>query len=506
MFTSPRALSRSTLVSPTGTHTAQTQISQPSIPASTSLSTSRRNRAQTLSRPHASFARLSSDITSATRRMLSGSSPRSGARHSTDVWTPTAFAPLTPHTAPRPMHASPSRSQRTPDSPRKGAHNVTYTHGLVSPISPPTRRLRPSSVHFSRLPVSPFLSVSPPRRNTPGPVKYDTLGYSTPVLDARPAYATPPSSSRAQYTLPDLFNSPVDSLHGQTKVLLDWHEYNAPLISAFHDGPLSSSSSFSFSATESGSDSLFSPTALQFFIAERDVQAEFPTTSPLVRMVQALREEFGAGTTLFSTPAPRVQAAVRVPPPKKVTVMQAPEVQPQTAQVERWPLALHSCANSRGLRRTPAQRLAESGRASTRSPHTVIAPGTSAVQTGAQPSNPTRPDGFLSERASARRFPTRELTQRLDRPRSAPPMPLRPFIEAMSESVVAPKAAPPMRAKSFLSRFTGKAKHSPPPTASLELPPAGPQLMRSNTTGRRGETFPFLSMMRSQVLMSRVIR
>jgi hypothetical protein len=467
MMLSPLRLpSRSTPATPPSTPTLS-QLSRPpassyfrSMPQRASI---RRQITRTVT--YASIARLSSDITSATRRMLSPTPPRGNTKENATVWSPEVAMPITPRKPLDPFGVSLSRARRTPDSPRRGLQHASFAYGLPSP--PPTRRTRPSSVRLARLPIAPFAVSSPPHRTNPasGSTRGDHVvtppssEHATPVSAAHQVYlATPTSGRRIQHPLAR--SSPGSPLaRKSSNIGLDYFKNKCneegTLLSAFRSVNFSLSSTCSFSDT--GLDSC-SSTVLQLYVAGRDVPAVFSTTSPLAMMIQQAREEQSPKKGQLSQPTVSVQPVSDVPGLRVAQTTRAPVVEMQVAQVEQWPEVLPGCIGGRGLR---------------------------GVDGGATRS---------SESASVRRArPTRQprANERMDRPQSTPPVSLRLSVDRdiSVPTGIGPKFMPLMRTRSILSRLAGKAKVASPPAASLGVPrgaTGGGSLVRSNTTGRRG--------------------
>ena len=473
MLSPLRLPTRSTPATPPSTHTL-VQLSRPPTSSYFRSMPQRANIRQiTRTVTYASIARLSSDITSATRRMLSPTPPRGNTKENATVWSPANAMPITPRKPLGPLGVTLSRARRTPDTPRKGSQHATFAYGLPSPTSPPARRLRPSSVRLARLPIAPF-AVSPPSRraNALSRMGEDHLvtppssKCATPVSAAHQVYPATPTSGRG---IQQQF-SPRSPLAGKSSTirfdnLKDRSNEEEILLSAFRSVSFSSSSSLSFSGIDDGLDSLFSPTALQLYVSGRDVPAVFSTTSPLAKMIQQAREEHGPRKGKLSQQTVGVQSVSYVPDLRVAQTTRAPEVEMQVARVELWTEALPGCMGARGLGSVGTSRSDERGGAThsseSASGHTVV-----------------------------RARPTRQLNRRMDRPQSTPPISLR--LSADSISVPAgtgPKFTPLMRTRSILSRLTGKAKVASPPATSLGIPGSATSrggLVRSNTTGKRG--------------------
>ncbi|KAH9008689.1 hypothetical protein EDB83DRAFT_487186 [Lactarius deliciosus] len=234
---------------------------------------------------YASIARLSSDITSATRRMLSPTPPRGNTKENATVWSPAVAMPITPRKGlPGPLWVTLSKARRTPDTPRKGSHHATFAYGLPSPISPPTRRLRPSVVRISRLPIPPFAVSTPPRRANPA----SRANGNHIVTPSSECYPTTPTSGRGIQYPRSSPRSPLSRKSSSIELDIVKNHCNEeePLLSAFRGVSFSLSPSCSFSGIDNGLESLFSSTVLQLYVAGRDVPTLFSTTSPLAKMVQ----------------------------------------------------------------------------------------------------------------------------------------------------------------------------------------------------------------------------
>jgi hypothetical protein len=427
---------------------------------------------------YASIARLSSDITSATRRMLSPSPPRGNTKENATVWSPAVAMPITPRKPLGPFAGVTlsGGARRTPD---KGSQHATFAYGLPSPTSPPARRLRPSSVRLARLPIAPFVISSPPRRTSPASrMEGDYVATppssecTAPVSADHQAYPVTPTSSRGyQHILssprsPSPLSRKLSSIGvGNFKTQCDEEER---LISAFRSVSFSSSSSLSFSGfDEGGLNSQSSSTVLQLYVTGRDVPVIFSTTSPLAKMIQQAREEYGPRKGKLRQPILGVQPVRDVPDLRVAQTTRAPEVEMQVAQVEQWTEALPGCMGTRGLGSVGAPRSDERASSESTSGHNT-------PSRGARPKR--RPNG------------------RMDRPQSTPPVSLR--LSADSTSIptgTGPKFMPVMRTRSILSRLTGKAKVASPPAPSLGAPggaTGGGSLVRSNTTGKRGASHP----------------
>ena len=475
MLSPLRLPSRSTPATPPPTPTLA-QSSRPpassyfrSMPQRTSI------RQITRTATYASIARLSSDITSATRRMLSPSPPRGNTKENATVWSPALAMPITPRKPLVPLGVTLSKaSRRTPDS----QQHATFTYGLPSPVSPPSRRLRPSSVRLARLPIPPFAAVSSPTRrtNTVSRTGGDHL-FTPPRSEcatfasaARQVYPATPTTSGRGYQ--HLRSSPISPLARKSssiglapfKIQCDEEE---PLLSAFRSVSFSSSSSLSSSGIDDGFDSLLSSTVLQLYVAGRDVPALFSTTSPLAKMVQQAKEERGPGKGKIRQTTVDIQPLSDVSDLRVAQTTRAPIVEPLTAQVEQWPENLSGCIGARGAAHSRSDGHGGTIHSS------EFTPGQTAV------------------RARPRRRPI----ERMERPQSTPPVFLRvSAADRMSGPTgTSPKFMPLMRTRSILSRLTGKAKVvSSPVAASLGVPggtTGGAGLVRSNTTGKHGAFF-----------------
>lgn len=470
MLSPLRLPSRSTPPTPPPTPT----LAQLSRPPASSYFCSMPQRASirqiTRTATYASIARLSSDITSATRRMLSPSPPRGNTKENATVWSPTLAMPITPRKPFVPLGVTLSKARRTPDS-----QHATFAYGLPSPISPPSRRLRPSSVRLARLPIPPF-SVSPPSRRTNTASRKGGDQLVTPPRSecatfasaARQVYPASPTSGRG---IQRLQTSPISPLARKSssiglatfKTQCDEEEI---LLSAFRSVSFSSSSSLSFSGIDDGSDSLLSLTVLQLYVAGRDVPALFSTTSPLAKMVQQAKEDYGPRKGKLRRPTISVLPLSDVPGLRVAQTTRAPLVEPQMAQVEQWPEVLHGCIGTRGMGSV--------------GPHSR-----SDGHGGA-----THPSEFTSGQTAVRSLPRRQPNERMERPQSTPPVFLRVSPDSISGPIgTGPKFMPLMRTRSILSRLTGKAKVASPPVTSIGVPggaSGGGGLVRSNTTGKSG--------------------
>ena len=473
MLSPLRLPTRSTPSTPPSTHTLA-QLSHPHASSYFRIMPQRTSIRQiTRTVTYASIARLSSDITSATRRMLSPTPPRGNTKENATVWSPANAMPITPRKPLGPLGVTLSRARRTPDTPRKGSQHATFAYGLPSPISPPARRLRPSSVRLARLPIAPFV-VSPPSRRA-NPVSRtggDHLAtppsskYATPVSAARQVYPATPTSGRGieQQSSP---RSPL--ARKSSTICLDNFKNQfteeETLISAFRGVSFSSSSSLSFSGIDDGLDLLSSPTVLQLYVTGCDVPAVFSTTSPLAQMIQLAREEYGPRKGKLSQQTVGVQSVSEVPDLRVAQTTRAPEVEVQVARVELWTEAFPGCMGIRGLGSMGTPRSDEHGGA-------------------------THSSESASGHTAVRARPTRQPSGRVDRPQSTPPIPLRLSADSISVPTgTGPKFTPMMRTRSILSRLTGKTKVASPPATSLGIPgiaTGGGSLVRSNTTGKRG--------------------
>ncbi|KAH9025231.1 hypothetical protein EDB85DRAFT_2149929 [Lactarius pseudohatsudake] len=428
---------------------------------------------------YASIARLSSDITSATRRMLSPTPPRGNTKENATVWSPAVAMPITPRKGPPgPLWVTLSKARRTPDTPRKGPHHATFAYGLPSPISPPTRRLRPSAVRISRLPIPPFAFSTPPRHANPAS-RVNGNHMVTPSSECYPA--TPTSGRGIQYPLSSP-RSPLSrkSSNIELDIVKDHCNEDEPLLSAFRDVSFSLSPSCSFSGIDNGLESLFGSTVLQLYVAGRDVPALFSTTSPLAKMVQQAREEQSIRKGKLCQPTVGVQFVSDVTSLRVAQSTRAPVVEPQVVQVEQWPEVLPGCMGSRGLQGV-----------------------------GAHPSSDGHGDDAArsSEPASGHtlvhaRPMTRQPNERVNRPQSTPPVSSRLPADSLSVPTgIGQKFMPLMRTRSVLSRITGKAKVVSTPVTSLGIPGGATgedSLVRSDTTGKRSETrLPQLRSMRN---------
>ena len=481
MLSPLRFPSRSTPATPPSTPTL-TQLSRPhassyfrSMPQRASI------RQITRTVTYASIARLSSDITSATRRMLSPTPPRGNTKENATVWSPAVAMPITPRKPLGPLRVTLSKARRTPDSPRKGSQHATFAYGLPSPISPPTRRMRPSSVRLARLPILPFAVSSPPRRTNPASraggdhmVTPPSSERATPVSAAHLVYPATPTSGRGIQHPRSSPRSPLS--RKSSSICLDNFknqcDEEGTILSAFRGVSFSLSPSCSFSGIDNGLDSLFSSTVLQLYVAGRDVPAVFSTTSPLAKIIQQAREEQSPRKGQPSQPTVCVQSVSDVPSLRVAQTTRAPVLEPQVAQVELWPEVLPGCIGTRGLR-----------------------------SVGAHPkSNGQRGVARASESASGhtlvRARPARQPNERVDRPQSAPPVSLRLSADSISVPTgIGPKFMPLMRTRSILSRLTGKAKVASSPATRVGVPGGvtargGGSLVRSNTTGKRGASHP----------------
>lgn len=481
MLSPLRLPSRSTPATPPPTPTLA-QLSRPpassyfrSMPQRTGI------RQITRTATYASIARLSSDITSATRRMLSPSPPRGNTKENATVWSPSLAMPITPRKPLVPLGATLSKApRRTPDS----QQHATFAYGLPSPVSPPSRRPRPSSVRLARLPIPPFATVSSPTRrtNTSSRTGGDHL-FTPPRSEcatfasaARQVYPTTPTTSGRGTRR--LRSSPISPLARKSSSIgLSTFENQCdkeePLLSAFRSVSLSSSSSLSSSGIDDGLDSLVSSTVLQLYVAGRDVPALFSTTSPLAKMVQQAREEHGPRKGKIRQPTVNVQPLCDVSDLRVAQTTRAPIVEPLAAQVEQWTEGLSGCIGTRGT----AQSRSDGHGGTTRS--SEFTPGQTVVH--------------------AR--PRRQPIERMERPQSTPPVFLRvPAADNTSGPTgTSPKFMPLIRTRSILSRLTGKAKVvSSPVATSLGVPggaTGGAGLVRSNTTGRHGAFSPGLNLL-----------
>ncbi|KAI9435169.1 hypothetical protein H4582DRAFT_1973371 [Lactarius indigo] len=206
MLSPLRLPSLSTLATPPSTPTP-TQLSRPpassyfrSMPQRTSI------RQITRTVTYASIARLSSDI------------------------TPAVAMPITPRKgSPGPLWVTLSKARRTPDTPRKGQQHATFAYGLPSPVSPLTRRIRPSSVRISRLPIPPFTVSTPPRRANPA----SRASGDRMVTPSSECYPTTPTSSRG---VPYPWSSPRSPLSRKSSST----EFDIAKNQSFRKSPLSS--------------------------------------------------------------------------------------------------------------------------------------------------------------------------------------------------------------------------------------------------------------------------
>ena len=430
---------------------------------------------------YASIARLSSDITSATRRMLSPSPPRGNTNENATVWSPAVAMPITPRKPLGPFAGlSGAAARRTPD---KGSQHATFTYGLPSPTSPPARRLRPSSVRLARLPIAPLVISSPPRRTSPASrtggdhVATPSSERAAPVSADHHVYPVTPTSSRGIQHLWSSPRSPSPLSRKSSSIRLSNFKTQCneeeTLISAFRSVSFSSSSSLSSSGFDEGFNSQSGSTVLQLYVAGRDVPVIFSTTSPLAKMIQQAREEYGPRKGKLSQPTVGVQPLSDVPDLRVAQTTRAPEVEMQVAQVEQWTEALPGCIGTRGLRSVGSPRSDQHGGAT---PSSEFALGHSnTLSRGARPKR--RPNG------------------RMNRPQSTPPVSLRLSADSISiPTGTGPKfMAPVMRTRSILSHLTGKAKVASPTATSLGAPggaTGGGSLVRSNTTGKRGASHP----------------
>ncbi|KAH8985083.1 hypothetical protein EDB92DRAFT_1884147 [Lactarius akahatsu] len=424
---------------------------------------------------YASIARLSSDITSATRRMLSPTPPHGNTKENATVWSPAVAMPITPRKGPPgPLWVTLSKARRTPDTPRKGPHHATFAYGLPSPISPPTRRLRPSAVRISRLPIPPFAVSTPPRRA-------NAANGNHIVTSSSEYYPATPTSGRGIQYPRSSPRSPLSRKSSSIELDIAKNHCNEdePLLSAFRGVSFSLSPSCSFSGIDNGLEPLFSSTVLQLYVAGRDVPALFSTTSPLAKMVQRAREEQSIRKGKHSQPTVGVQSVSDVTSLRVAQTTRAPVVEPQVVQVEQWPEVLPGCMGSQGLQGV-----------------------------GAHPSSDGHGDDAArsSEPASGHmvraRPMTRQPNERVNRPQSTPPVSLRLPADSLSVPTgIGQKFMPLMRTRSVLSRITGKAKvvTVSTPDMSLGIPGGATgedSLVRS--TGKRGETrLPQLRSMRN---------
>jgi hypothetical protein len=471
MLSPLRLPSRSTPATPPPTPT----LAQLSRPPASSYFRSMPQRASirqiTRTVTYASIARLSSDITSATRRMLSPSPPRGNTKENATVWSPALAMPITPRKPLVPIGVTLPKARRTPDS-----QHATIAYGLPSPISPPSRRLRPSSVRLARLPIPPFGVSSPSRRTSPASRTGGDHLFTPPRSEcatfasaARQVYPATPTSSRGTQRLQ---TSPISPLARKSSSIglatfKSQCDEEETLISAFRDVSFSSSSSLSFSGIDDGLDSLLSSTVLQLYVAGRDVPVLFSTTSPLAKMAQQAREEYGSNKGKLRQTTVGVQPVSEVSNLRVAQTTIAPVVEPQVAQVEQWREALPGCMRSRDL-----------GSVGTHSRSDGHGGGAHSGE-------------LTSGQTAVRARPRRQPNERMERPQSTPPVFLR--VSADSPTGTGQKFMPLMRTRSILSRFTGKAKVVSPPTTSLGVPggaTGGGGLVRSNTTGKRGAFRP----------------
>ena len=424
---------------------------------------------------YVSMARLSSNITSATRRMLSPSPPRGNAKENATVWSPANAILITPRKPLGPFKATLPKARLTPDTPRKGSqHAADVAYSLPSPMSPPTRRMRPSSMRLSHLPIPPFEISPPPRRTNPAsPTKGNYVvtppssKYATPLSAAYLAYPATPTTGRGIQQPRSSPRSPLStrsSKIGPDNIKNQCNE-EGTLLTAFRSvtSSFSLSSSGSFSSIDIGLDTPLSSTVLQLYVAGRDVPAVFSTTSPLVQMIQQAREEQSPSKGQHTI---GVQPVTDVPSLRVAQTTRAPAIELQVAQIEKWQEELPSCI---GARRSPS--------------------------IGAQPQSDRHHDAtHSSESESAsghtlvRRRPTRQRNERADRPQSAPPVSLQPSADGISTP--AGKSLPLMRTRSILSRLTGRV--APPSATNISVPSgtgSGGGLDRSNITGKRGTSY-----------------
>ncbi|KAN0135103.1 hypothetical protein V8E53_006994 [Lactarius tabidus] len=476
MLSPLRLPSRSTPPTPPPTPT----LAQLSRPPASSYFRSMPQRASirqiTRTVTYASIARLSSDITSATRRMLSPSPPRGNTKENATVWSPALAMPITPRKPLVPLGVTLPKARRTPDS-----QHATFAYGLPSPVSPPSRRLRPSSVRLARLPIPPFSVSSPSRRTSPASHTGGGHLFTPPRSEcatlasaARQVYPVTPTSDRS---VQHLQTSPISPLARKSSSIGLAGEEET-LISAFRSVSFSSSSSLSFYGIDDGLDSLLSPTLLQLYVAGRDVPALFLTTSPLAKMVQQAKEDYGPKKGKLRQPTVAVQPVSDVTALRVAQTAIAPMVEPQMAQVELWTEALPGCIGPRGL----------------------VSVGAHSRSDGH--GSATHPSEYTSGQTAVRARPRRQLNERMERPQSTPPVFLRVSADSVSGSTsTSQKFMPLMRTRSILSRLTGKAKVASSPATSLGVPggaSGGGGLVRSNTTGKRGEArLPQLRSMRN---------
>ena len=418
---------------------------------------------------YASIARLSSDITSATRRMLSPTPPRGNTKENATVWNPAVAMPITPRKPLGPLRATLSKAGRTPDTPRKGSQHATFAYGLPSPISPPARRMRPSSVRLARLPIAPFAVSSPPRRTTPASRTGGDHIVTPPSSEFSAAHevclATPTSGRHIQH----LKSSPRSPLSRKSSGIgpddfKNQCNEEETLLSAFR------SVSFSLSSTcsliDTGLDSRFGSTVLHLHVAGRDVPAAFSTTSPLAKMIRQVREEQNPKKAQLSQSTVSVLSVSDVPSLRIAQTTRAPMVEMQVAQVEQWPEVLPRCVGGRGLRSAGAGPRSDG--------HGSVS---HSIESG-------------SGHTRVRARPPRRPKERVDRPQSTPPVSRWLTADSISAPTgINPKFMPLVRTRSILSRLTGKAKVASSPAASLGATggaTGGGSLVRSNTTGKRG--------------------
>ncbi|KAF8259794.1 hypothetical protein EI94DRAFT_1750471, partial [Lactarius quietus] len=281
---------------------------------------------------YASIARLSSDITSATRRMLSQRLPRKyeGERDSLE-----SFGCDAHHAA---QAARPTWGYFVQGAAYARLSTQRFTARdlrlrLPSPITPPARRLRPSSVRLARLPI-------PPRAGedlaTPPSTSALRCLCSPPSIPIPP---TPTSGRGNQHQ----WSSPRSPLSGKSSRIgldsiknLNQCNEEETLISAFRN----------------------------LHVAGHDVPALFSTTSPLAKMVQQAREEHSSTKGKHLPPTTRVQHVSEVSDLRVAQTTIAPEVEPQIARCigaarsDASEFASGHTAVRAGPRRQPNERLA----------------------------------------------------------------------------------------------------------------------------------------------------
>ncbi|KAH9160693.1 hypothetical protein EDB89DRAFT_2035880 [Lactarius sanguifluus] len=399
-------------------------------------------------------------LTQSSRSPASRASIRQITRTVTEdatVWSPAVAMPITPRKGPPgPLWVTLSKARRTPDTPRKGPHHATFAYGLPSPISPPTRRLRPSAVRISRLPIPPFAVSTPPRRANPASLTPSSECY----------LVTPTSGREIQYPRPRP-RSPLSRNSSSIELDIVKNQCNEqePLLSAFRGVSFSLSPSCSFYSIDNGLESLLSSTVLP-------AVPLFSTTSPLAKMVQQAREERSIGNGKLSQPTVGVQSVSDVASLRVAQTTRAPVVEPQVVQVEQWPEVLPGCIGSRGLQ--------------------VVGAHPSSDGHGDDAARSSEPaSGHTLVRA---RPMTRQANERVNRPQSTPPAPLRLPADSLSVPTgIGQKFMPLMRTRSVLSRITGKAKVV---STSATNATGEDSLVRS--TGKRCETrLPQLRSMRN---------